>query len=118
MKTRCKIISFIDYIGIDRWIYSDTDSIKIKGELNTADFIGVELGQFKDEGKAQIAMFYHPKAYFWNGEFTFAGVNKDKTLDINYKDIQDGYTIVSGKKKPTGVLDGIELEDVNYVVGE
>lgn len=118
MKTRCKIISFIDYIGVDKWIYSDTDSIKIKGELNTADFIGLELGQFKNEGKANIAMFYHPKAYYWNGEFTFAGVSKDKTLDINYKDIQDGYTIVSGKKKPTGVIDGIELEDVNYVVGE
>ena len=63
-------------------------------------------------------MFYHPKAYYWNGEFTFAGVSKDKTTSIDYKAIKDGYIIISGKKNPVGVIDGIELKDINYIVGE
>ena len=54
---------FIDKIGVNNWIYSDTDSIKIKGHLKD-EIVGLELGQFKNEGKADIAMFYHPKAYF------------------------------------------------------
>ena len=117
MKTRSKIIYFIDKIGVNNWIYSDTDSIKIKGHLQD-EIVGLELGQFKNEGKADIAMFYHPKAYFWNGEFTFAGVSKDKTRSIDYKAIKDGYIIISGKKNPVGVIDGIELKDINYIVGE
>ena len=63
MKTRSKIIYFIDKIGVNNWIYSDTDSIKIKGHLKD-EIVGLELGQFKNEGTANIAMFYHPKAYF------------------------------------------------------
>ena len=117
MKTRCKIYKFINEVGVANWIYSDTDSIKIKGNLNH-NMVGSDLGLFKNEGKALIAMFYHPKAYFWNNEFTFAGVSKDKTLHLNYLDIKDGYTIISGKKNPKGVKDGIELQDINYVVGE
>ena len=116
MLTRCKIIKAIDEIGVDRWVYSDTDSIKLIGELTYN--VGLNLGQYKNEGQAEIAMFYHPKAYFWNNEFTFAGVSKDKTKDIDYKEIKDGFIIESGKKKPTGVTDGIELEDVNYMIGE
>ena len=118
MKTRCKIIGFIDAIGINRWIYSDTDSLKIIGTLDDEKIVGKELGQFKDEGQSYIAMFYHPKAYYWNGEFTFAGVDKDATKNINYKNIKDGYVIRSGKKIPKPVKDGIELEDIDYVVGE
>ena len=118
MKTRTKIISFIDKIGVDRWIYTDTDSLKIFGTLDDEKLIGLELGQFKDEGQADIAMFYHPKAYFWNNEFTFAGVDKDITKTINYKDVKDGYIIKNGRKQPMNVKDGIELIDIDYQVGE
>ena len=116
MLTRCKIIKAIDEIGVDKWVYSDTDSIKLIGELSYN--VGLNLGQYKNEGQAEVAIFYHPKAYFWNNEFTFAGVSKDKTKDIDYKEIKDGFIIESGKKKPSGVIDGIELEDVNYMIGE
>ena len=116
--TRCLIIKISDRVGVNRWCYSDTDSVKLFGTLDDKDIIGFELGQFKYEGTANEAWFYHPKAYCWDGEFTFAGVSKDKTIGINPKDINIGYCITSGKKARIPVKDGLELEDVDYVVGE
>lgn len=119
MKTRILIYSFIEKVGIKNWLYSDTDSLKIFGTLDDPTLIGLELGQFKNEGTAQACEFYHPKAYYWNGKFTFGGL--DTTLaneTVNYLDVKVGYVIKEGKKLPKNVTDGIELISTDYIVGE
>lgn len=119
MKTRILIYSFIEKVGIKNWLYSDTDSLKIFGTLDDPHLIGLELGQFKNEGNASVCEFYHPKAYYWNGKFTFGGL--DTTLanqTVQYKDVKVGYVIPNGKKMPSNVQDGIELINTDYVVGE
>ena len=114
--TRCRIIEMIDEVGIDNWYYSDTDSIKIAKEVNNKNLVGLELGQFKNEGTAKEAWFYHPKAYCWDNEYTFAGLSKG-VVKYEPKDIKPGLIIHKGKKRPENVRNGLELIDVDYIIG-
>ena len=68
----------------ERWLYSDTDSIHLKGvEIPEGFTIGEELGQWKIEKQFDKAVYYTRKMYSYHDRdgyhFTLAGIPKADT---------------------------------------
>lgn len=67
-------------------VYTDTDSLKVRGTLNQREDIerclnvGTELGQFKYEGFAEKAQFWKPKFYKINGDIKAKGIKKNAKI--------------------------------------
>ena len=90
-------------------IYKSLYTEKVKGES-----LFLIVGDLNLKGKYGESML----AFTKDKLYAFDSCFNESLISIDYKDIKDGYIIVSGKKNPVGVIDGIELKDINYIVGE
>ena len=68
-----------DFINRDDCVYTDTDSVVIRGELPT----GTELGDMKLEYKVDKGVFVKPKFYLMNDDIKIKGVNRASIDNFN-----------------------------------
>lgn len=123
---RNKTIRSAQSVGIDHFIYADTDSLKITGmtEDEVKQLIEVdqkELGKWKDEGHAEKGKFLRAKTYVLEIEnklhVTCAGMPEVVKEKVNFDNFKYG-SIFSGKLLQTRVKGGVLLKDTEFTIKE
>lgn len=104
--TRIKIIEAILEVGIENWIYSDTDSIKILLEIYKN--VGLELGEWEYEADYDEFFAIRPKCYKGDGEWTFGGVSRSFRESLTYDDVVNGH-FIKAKLIPIEIKGGVFL---------
>ena len=129
--------------NFDRFIYSDTDSLKLTGtEKPDIEIHKNKLGAWKDEGNFYKGKWIRAKTYItWeevepehveklveSGEnviedgktyvqkVTCAGMGKHARNDINFDDFNIGMILPNGKRNRKRVPGGVVLTDIDYVM--
>lgn len=104
----------------DRWLYSDTDSIHIKG-LEVPENIDIDqkrLGAWKKESEFTRAKFIRPKTYVEEIDGVLnvkcAGMSDEQKAKCTYDNFKLGLNIESGKLRPKTVRGGVVLEDTSF----
>jgi len=91
-------ILMYDYIARDDAVYTDTDSVVIKGELPT----GNALGEMKLEYKVNKGVYVKPKFYMMNFNVKDKETNQITTIDdvkikgVNHADTKNFIDIING----------------------
>lgn len=113
-------------IGVEHFVYADTDSLKIVGmcEDEVERLIEVhpkDLGKWKDEGKAEQGKFLRAKTYILkvNGEnhITCAGMPEIVKEHVNFENFTFGSKFF-GKLQQTKVIGGVILKDTSFEINE
>lgn len=113
--------------NIDRFCYSDTDSLHCLGK--SSDFIGITddkiYGAYKIEGEWNRAIFLRQKTYIeelksgeWNVCCAGMTPKQKETFirDFDFSDFKEGLTIYGGKLLPRIVKGGVILEEVDFTI--
>ena len=127
---RCKLISAIESEPT-RFIYCDTDSIYLKGDVFPSIPIHSSLlGYWKFEGHYSKALFQKAKGYIktfsptsyndkdkWNvQESGVAGLPKELQALITYDNFKDGMTFKGSKKIMKRVNGGVIIANTNFTL--
>lgn len=106
---------------IDRFIYADTDSLKLVGydEPEGLDIHPTRLGAWKDEGDFTTSKWIRAKTYMTtvNGKtkVTCAGMPDNVKSQVTYKNFAPGSTF-TGKLVPRRYPGGVILEDTTFTI--
>ena len=123
---RNKTIRSAQAVGIEHFIYADTDSLKITGmtEDEVKKLIEVdqkELGKWKDEGHAAKGRFLRAKTYLLEIEnklhVTCAGMPEVVKEKVNFDNFKYG-SVFSEKLLQTRVKGGVLLKDTEFTIKE
>ncbi len=121
---RQKTITSAQLIGLDNFVYADTDSLKIVNltEEEVGKIIEVhskELGKWKFEGHAEKGKFLRAKTYITeiNNELqiTCAGMPDRVKTNVNFDNFTYG-SIFNGKLLQTRVKGGVLLKDTEFTI--
>ena len=115
--------------GIDKYIYSDTDSIhttlSIEELSQFCDIDPVRLGAWKHEGTARRSKFIRQKTYLeeifnkktneWEVKITCAGMPKSCYKYVEWNTFKQGFTC-KGKLTYKQVKGGVKLVDTDFTI--
>lgn len=115
----------INKYGIDKFVYSDTDSIhtllSIEELKQFCEIDNVELGKWKHEGHATKAKFIRQKCYLeeieGNIEITCAGLPKQCYKYVEWDQFKEGFSC-GGKLTFKHVKGGVKLVETEFTIKE
>lgn len=123
---RNKTIRSAQSVGMDHFIYADTDSLKITGMTGeeVEKLIEVhqkDLGKWKDEGHAEKGKFLRAKTYILQIEnelhVTCAGMPENVKSKVDFSNFNYGSKF-GGKLLQTKVAGGVLLKDTEFTIKE
>ena len=116
------IISSALKIGLDKFIYADTDSLHVLYDENNKNIIpvdNVKLGYFKLESTPQKARFLRAKTYIEiiNNELDVkcAGMNNEIKANVTWDNFHYGFES-NLKKHPRNVKGGVIIESIPFTI--